>query len=60
VFIYGDKDFEGPPSLGLEMAALMPHGRCEIISDAGHLVWLDQPNACMKIIKEFLKSPQAK
>ena len=56
VFIYGDKDMEGPPSLAREMAALAPNARCEIISDAGHLVWLDQPNSCMRIIKEFLRS----
>lgn len=60
LFIYGDKDFEGPPSLAQEMAALVTNARCELISDAGHLVWLDQPNACMTIIKDFLKSPQTK
>ena len=57
VFIYGDKDMEGPPSLAREMAALVPNGHCEIIPDAGHLVWLDQPNSCMRIINEFLRSP---
>lgn len=59
IFLYGDKDMEGPPSLAREMAALAPNARCEIIPDAGHLVWLDQPNACMGIIKEFLRSPEA-
>src|ERR1700761_2062385 len=59
LFIYGDKDMEGPPSLAREMAQLTPNGRCEIVADAGHLVWLDQPNACLRIIKEFLRSPHA-
>lgn len=59
VFIYGERDMEGPPSLAREMAALAPNAHCEIIADAGHLVWLDQPNACMRIIKEILRSPQA-
>jgi pimeloyl-ACP methyl ester carboxylesterase len=58
VFICGEKDMEGPSSLAREMAALMANAHCEIIPDAGHLVWLDQPNACSRIIKEFLRSPQ--
>jgi pimeloyl-ACP methyl ester carboxylesterase len=59
LFIYGEKDMEGPSSLARDMAALMANAHCEIIPDAGHLVWLDQPNACSIIIKEFLRSPQA-
>lgn len=55
MFIYGEKDMEGPPSLAREMAGLA-NARCEIIADAGHLVWLDQPNACMRIMQEFLRS----
>jgi len=56
LFVYGERDVEGPPSLAREMAALAPDARCEIIPDAGHLVWLDQPGACMRIVTEFLKS----
>ena len=56
VFIYGEKDVEGPSSLAREMAALAANARCEIIPDAGHLVWLDQPDACMRIMMEFLRS----
>jgi pimeloyl-ACP methyl ester carboxylesterase len=56
LFIYGDKDLEGPPSLAYEMAELAPKGRCEIVQDAGHLVWLDQPRVCTKLLLDFLKS----
>jgi len=56
VFIYGEKDVEGPSSLAREMAALAANARCEIIPDAGHLVWLDQPDACMRIMMEFRRS----
>jgi pimeloyl-ACP methyl ester carboxylesterase len=56
LFIYGDKDMEGPPSLAQEMAELAPNGRCEIVADAGHLVWLDQPSVCTKLVLDFLKS----
>jgi pimeloyl-ACP methyl ester carboxylesterase len=33
---------------------LMPDGRCEVIPDAGHLAWLDQPNICAEQIGAFL------
>jgi pimeloyl-ACP methyl ester carboxylesterase len=56
LFIYGDKDMEGPTSLAWEMAELIPNGRCEIVADAGHLVWLDQPRVCAKLMLDFLKS----
>jgi pimeloyl-ACP methyl ester carboxylesterase len=56
LFIWGDKDIEGPPSLAQEMASIAPHARCEIIPDAGHLVWLDQPDRCTKLMIEFLRS----
>jgi pimeloyl-ACP methyl ester carboxylesterase len=56
LFIWGDKDIEGPPSLAQEMAAIAPHARCEIIPDAGHLVWLDQPDRCAKRMLDFLRS----
>lgn len=56
LFIYGDKDMEGPPSLAQEMAALATNAHCEIIPDAGHLVWLDQPTACMRLTTDFLRS----
>jgi pimeloyl-ACP methyl ester carboxylesterase len=56
LFIYGDKDLEGPPSLAHEMAELAPNGRCEIVEDAGHLVWLDQPRTCTKLLLNFLQS----
>ena len=56
IFIYGEKDMEGPSSLAREMAALAPNAHCEIIPDAGHLVWLDQPGVCTRIMLKFLRS----
>jgi pimeloyl-ACP methyl ester carboxylesterase len=54
LMLWGDKDTFGPPTVGEEMAGLMPNGRCEVISDAGHLVWLDQPNICAERIASFI------
>jgi len=52
--IWGDKDIEGPPSLAQEMAALAPRARCEVVRDAGHLVWLDQTEHCLTSIPGYV------
>ena len=54
LLLWGEKDSFGPPSLGQEMARLMPSGRCEVIPDAGHLAWLDQLEMCTARIRAFL------
>jgi pimeloyl-ACP methyl ester carboxylesterase len=54
LFVWGDKDME-PPRLGQEMAALAPHARCEVVADAGHIVWLDQPERCSSLTIGFLR-----
>lgn len=56
LFIWGDKDWFGPPSLGEEMAAIAPHALCKTVPDAGHLAWLDQPGRCAELTLDFLKS----
>jgi len=55
LLLWGEKDSFGPPALGEEMARLMPNGRCEVIADAGHLPWLDQPMVCAERIRAFLE-----
>ena len=55
LFIWGDKDYFGPPTLGQEMAAIAPNARCEIIPDAGHMAWLDHPDRCAQLTLSFLK-----
>ena len=56
LLIWGDKDSFGPPSLAEEMAQSMPHGRAEVVPDAGHLAWLDQPDMVAGLIANFLRS----
>jgi pimeloyl-ACP methyl ester carboxylesterase len=55
LFVWGDEDKFGPPTLGEEMANMAPHARCEVLRDAGHLPWLDQPERCSELVIEFLK-----
>ncbi len=54
LFLWGERDPFGPPKLGQEMARLVPVGRCEVIPEAGHLPWLDQPDLCARLIESFL------
>src|SRR5262245_14921696 len=55
LFIWGNQDKLGSPTLGVEMAKLAPNARCEVLPDAGHLPWLDQPESCSRLVTEFLK-----
>jgi hypothetical protein len=52
--LWGERDTFGPPSLGEEMAALMPDARCEVIPDAGHLPWLDDASLCAERVRSFV------
>jgi len=55
LFVWGDKDRFGVPTLGEEMAKLAPKARCVVLRDAGHLPWLDRPDECNRLVLQFLK-----
>lgn len=54
LFVWGDADAFAPPSSGQDMAARMPEAHAEVIPDAGHLPYLDRPDAVADSIIEFL------
>ncbi len=54
LLLWGERDTFGPPTLGKEMAALMPVGHCEVIPDAGHLPWLDDTDLVAQHVRTFL------
>jgi pimeloyl-ACP methyl ester carboxylesterase len=56
LFLWGDKDPFGAPSVGVETAALMPQARVQVVTDAGHLPWLDQPDFCGQQVAAFLST----
>ena len=56
LFVWGSKDFFGPPSEGQQLAKLAPRARCEVLEDAGHEVWIDQPERCAELVSSFLLS----
>ena len=57
LFVWGDRDTFGSPLLGQEMSRIMPNARAEVVADAGHLVWLDQPERCARLVTNFLALP---
>jgi pimeloyl-ACP methyl ester carboxylesterase len=54
LFLWGDKDPLGAPAVGASLASGMANGRLEVVADAGHLPWLDQPKFCADALLEFL------
>ena len=54
LFLWGDKDPLGAPAVGESLAAVMANARLEVVADAGHLLWLDQPKVCADALIEFL------
>ncbi len=56
LFLMGDRDMEGPPTLGEQMASIAPHGHFQFVQDSGHLIWLDQPIVVPRLTRTFLKA----
>lgn len=54
LFVWGDKDHLATPDDGRRLIERMPHARLEVVRDASHLVWLDQPEACAIVLTAFL------
>jgi pimeloyl-ACP methyl ester carboxylesterase len=52
--IWGDSDRIFTPGYGRAYADSFPDGRFELIRDAGHLPQLEQPEATLALIEEFL------
>jgi pimeloyl-ACP methyl ester carboxylesterase len=49
---WGDHDF-APVDAGREIARHVPGARFEVVRDAGHLVWLDQPAVAARLIAQL-------
>lgn len=54
--IVGEQDALTPPSAAQEYAAQIPGARCVVIQHAGHLSNLEQPEAFLQVVREFLES----
>jgi len=54
LFVWGDADAFAPPSSGHGVAARMRDARVHVVRDAGHLPWIDHPEAVAAEVVEFL------
>lgn len=54
LFLWGDKDPFGTPDDGRVLVDRMPHARLQVVEDASHAVWLDQPEICAEAVTAFL------
>lgn len=52
--VCGDADSSTPPSLVQETAARLPNARFELIKDAGHLPNIEQPQALIALLRNYL------
>jgi 3-oxoadipate enol-lactonase len=57
--VHGDCDRLVPPENGRVVAARIPGAKFHLIRDAGHILTTDQPDACRRIMIEFLKQMRA-
>ena len=48
-------DLITPPRLGRELAGILPHARYEVVADAGHYGYLEQPEVVNKLLVDFLR-----
>lgn len=55
VLVLGDDDILLSPTRGHELAKLFPNGRCEIMPNAGHVPFLDDPEGFQRIVRKFVE-----
>ena len=53
-FIWGAQDAFEKPDTGRSTASTIPDFKFEIVKNAGHCPWLDQPEKCVKLIISLL------
>lgn len=51
----GRHDRTTPPALSEEIAALVPHARCEIVEGASHMLPIEQPQAVAAALRNLLR-----
>ena len=54
LFLWGDKDPLGTPEVGRMLVSKMPHAQLQVVENAGHVPWVDQPEFCAEAMTAFL------
>ncbi|MFJ2743731.1 alpha/beta fold hydrolase [Streptomyces sp. NPDC087440] len=57
--VLGDDDILLSPGRGRQVAALFPRGRCEIMPNAGHVPFFDDPESFQSMILKFVAETEA-
>jgi 2-hydroxy-6-oxonona-2,4-dienedioate hydrolase len=55
LFLWGDEDPNGGPSVAKAFAGRLPNNELNIIANAGHAPWIDQRDQCAQQTREFLR-----
>lgn len=53
--ICGSEDIMTPPALSEQMAQRIPGARFQVIPNCGHITFTEQPQACSRLIVDFLR-----
>ena len=53
--LWGDSDPYIPAKFGHDYAAILPNAECEVLTEAGHWLWLDRPEAIGRVA-DFLQT----
>lgn len=51
--IWGEKDTFASVKKGQEIAEAFPNSHFQLIEEAGHMPWIDQPEICARLISQF-------
>jgi len=54
-FSWGDKDAFEKPETGLSKASAIQGNKFEVVENAGHCPWLDQPEKCVALAIAMLE-----
>jgi pimeloyl-ACP methyl ester carboxylesterase len=54
-FVWGEKDVFQSPDSGLKIAKTIKDYKFEVVENAGHMPWLDQPEKCSKLLIKVLE-----
>ncbi len=55
LLLWGEKDWFTPPSVGAQASAWLRDGQMQVLADAGHMPWLDDPEESTSAITRFLQ-----
>jgi pimeloyl-ACP methyl ester carboxylesterase len=56
LFVWGASDLTAPPSKRQPIADRMRNAKLEVIEDAGHVPWIDEPDVVGHLVNDFLDS----